>query len=171
MKILLIFVTLASFLIADDVDRLESILDDISKLEAKYNACKDEVKSKTLSVLQSDMFDVETLKKSCNEQEEKLLEFKKLLASKDEFTQQLQDKVKQLSDKIISVLQEQKGITSHITDKTEFLEEKYKEILKIKDIEIENLENKINSTKKSIVECMEVFEKPNEFPKLMMKEQ
>ncbi len=162
---------MVSFLMADDLNRLESILDDISKLEAKYNACKDEVKSKTLSVLKSDLFDTQTLQKSCREQEQKLLEFKNILASKDEFTQELQNKVKQLSDKIINVLQEQKGITSHITDKTKFLEEKYKEILKIKDIEIKNLENRINTAKNSMVECIKVFEKPNEFPKLMMKKE
>ena len=167
--IFLLIIALSSVSQADDADRLESILKDISKLESKYNACKDEVKSKTLSVLQSDIFDVETLKKSCNEQEEKLKEFKKLLASKDEFTQELQNKVQQLSSKIISVLQKQQGITSHITDKTKILEENYEKILKIKDIEIKNLINKIKSTKNSLEECVEVFEKPNEFPELVLK--
>ncbi len=171
MKFFLLFLTLCSLLLGDDIERLKGILDDISKLEMNYTKCQNELKERGSDIFSADVLDIEKLKINFPNQEEVLKNFQEIFSKKDELAQELEQKVKLLSEKIITVLQEKEGITEDITDKTKFLEKKYLNILKFKDKQIEKLKNQINSKKKSIVECVKIFEKPNEFPKLMMKKQ
>ncbi|MBU1658260.1 hypothetical protein KKG72_04310 [bacterium] len=54
--------------------------------------------------------------------------------------------------------------------KLENIEKKYKKILETKDIEINNLKTTLENQKQMLILNEETCEKPNKFPKLIMKD-
>jgi hypothetical protein len=96
MKILFITLLLVSFLQADEMKRIESIVDDITKLRAQYEECQSSLKSKdTLkaTVVKSNKNEVEYLLESVANNEKIIKKYKKLLKIKENDILALKKKV------------------------------------------------------------------------------
>lgn len=116
---LLVLLTLSLFIYADEIQRIDSIVSDITKLRAEYDECK------------------------------------KALAKKS--TQQQTLKVRSTPENKCECKKEKLKI------------ENLKQLVINKDIEINNLKNKINTYRKILKKQKRQFDNPNKFPKLMLK--
>ncbi|WP_373035453.1 hypothetical protein [Sulfurimonas sp.] len=152
MKALFIILLLISFLHSDEMKRIESIIEDITKLRIDYEECQKSLKDK--EVLKANIV---TLKKDDSEIEN----YRKLLKEQRQKNVLLNAKIDHLNE------------SSSNYSKTIG---KYKKLLKIKDKEILALKNKLNKPKKKstkkqkTVEICLKNEDDNPFPKLMPKE-
>ena len=76
MKILLLFFLLVSFVYGDEIKRIESIVEDITKLRVQYKECEDSLKTK----LENNQKENNRIIKNLETQ---IFEYKKLLKIKD----------------------------------------------------------------------------------------
>lgn len=77
MKILIFFLLLVSFINADEIKRIESIVEDITKLRVKYKECQSSLQTK----LDEDNKDSEKIIENLKNQ---IIKYEKLLKTKDE---------------------------------------------------------------------------------------
>ena len=150
MKLFVVGLVLLSFLHADEMQRIEAIVKDITDLRADYEKCKAELNSKNSQVMSAEI-------SKDNKYEKEAKEYKKLYK-----------KAKQKS----VVLQAELDYANSSNDsdvKVVKIEEKYKKLLKIKENEIISLKKKLLYSKKTTKKITKVCDDLNEFPKLMLK--
>lgn len=152
MKLLLIVLILGFSLNADEMKRIEAIVEDITKLRAEYNGCKTESKIYALQLKD------ERDKNKILDQE--INSFKNLYKREIEYKnkiKKLENKIK-VQDKLLKSKETYKkdlDIDKNIITKTK---EKEKKTLKTKENTLESI---------VLVNC----EEPNPFPKLRMKKE
>ncbi|WP_373004295.1 hypothetical protein [Sulfurimonas sp.] len=152
MKALFVTILLVSFLQADEMKRIESIVEDITKLRAKYEECQSSLKSR------------DTLKANVvksNKNNPKLDQYEKQLKTQRQQNIILKAEVEYLNESAAN---------------NEKIIQKYQKLLKTKDNDILALKKKvknesIQTTKKikSLPLCVKKIDY-NPFPKLMPKE-
>jgi len=150
MKLFVVGLVLLSFLHADEMQRIEAIVKDITDLRADYEKCKAELNFKNSQVMSAEI-------SKDNKYEKEAKEYKKLYK-----------KAKQKS----VVLQAELDYANSSNDsdvKVVKIEEKYKKLLKIKENEIISLKKKLLYSKKTTKKITKVCDDLNEFPKLMLK--
>ncbi|MDB2562338.1 hypothetical protein N9X61_01910 [Sulfurimonas sp.] len=173
---------------ANEINRMESIVADIEKLRSSYTQCIQELESKNMNaVLLKSELDNST--KVELEKTVKLVQkYKVLLEKEKKKNASLNLKVVNLSKSSVSLNDKPKSndksnkINKNILESklkeeklknTSLLNDlklKYEKIIINKDKTILSLENRINNDKKSIVVKKEICEDNNPFPSLMMKE-
>ncbi|MCD6433583.1 MAG: hypothetical protein J7L21_06040 [Sulfurimonas sp.] len=154
MKFIVVILLMFLSLSGDELQRIESIVKDISQLRVDYEECRAELKSNNLIKMSA--------KISTNE-EEKLYEYKKLLKDEIEKNTLLISEIGYMKVSKKNFYKSNKDFNSEIN--------RYKKLLKTKDKKILSLENilKEKSIKQIIVK--NEFDNPNKFPKLMLKSQ
>ncbi|WP_321778222.1 hypothetical protein [Sulfurimonas sp.] len=151
MKIVIVCLLLVSIFHANEIQRIESIVDDISKLRIDYEKCKQRLSDN--KHIRPDL-----VKYKINE--EQVQKYKKLL--------------KESKQKNIILKAELDYISSASSGNTQSIK-KYKKLLKLKDKEIKDLKNKLknskisNKTTKKTLQICKVKKDDNPFPKLMPK--
>ncbi|EDZ62541.1 hypothetical protein SMGD1_2804 [Sulfurimonas gotlandica GD1] len=152
MKAFLITLLLVSFLQADEMKRIESIVQDITKLRAQYEECKNNLNAK------------ETLKAEVAKPENNVLE-----------RSEYQKELKTQRQKNIILIAEVDYLTESSANNEKMIK-KYEKLLKTKENEILALKKKLNSNKKTAPKktkpaeiCVKDID-DNPFPKLMPKE-
>jgi len=179
---------LSVFAVANEISRMESIVQDIEKLRSNYTECMKERKATSTNklLLTNDLDEslkIELAKtKKLLEEYKTLLEKEKvkntLLVSQMDDLVKLQDvkseklatneKSKKINENILEdKLKNEKVKNKSLSDN---LKAKYENIIKNKDNIILSLKNKINNTKKPIIMEKEICIDDNPFPNLMMKE-
>ena len=168
MKTLLVALFLATLLSSDEIQRIQNIVDDITKLRVEYETCKKQLNSDLKS---SGAFEALSMKNDEKLQKyEMILNDEKqrneiLLAEIDVLTKEKQN-VADLENKIIKL---EKMVNNQVI------------LLKSKENSIKNLKNEKSKTKVSkknslkndslaSVEKKVVCEEKNSFPKLLMKD-
>ncbi|WP_294962298.1 hypothetical protein [Sulfurimonas sp.] len=152
MKALFITLLLLSFLQADEMQRIESIVEDITKLRADYEECQNTLKSK--EILKADIIKIDG-------NDSKTLKYQKKLKTQRQQNIKLKAETQYLKEKLVK-------------NKNTII--RYNKLLKLKDNEILTLKKKIKksskqSKKKKILApvCVKPID-TNPFPKLMQKE-
>jgi hypothetical protein len=152
MKALFITLLLLSFLQADEMQRIESIVEDITKLRADYEECRNTLKSK--EILKADIIKLD-------KNDSKTLKYQNKLKTQRQKNIKLKAEIQYLKEKLV---------------KNENTIKKYNKLLKLKDNEILTLKKKIRkpskrSRKKKTLApvCIKQID-TNPFPKLMQKE-
>ena len=179
---------IGTFAMADELERMESIVADIKNLRSDYRKCIKELNSKNTAEigLETDLHKKQKMDLAKNT---KVIQEYKLLLDKEQFKNtMLKVKIdtlnKSLAKKVVPIFKDDKSNLELInTLKTkeknekiknmksiESFKKKYEKILKNKDNEILSLKNKINSENKTIIVRKEICEDDNQFPKLMMKD-
>ena len=169
MKIVLIIVALSTLLFSDEIQRIQSIVDDITKLRVEYESCKKQ--------LSSDLKGSEYFDAMAAENDEKLQTYKMnlkdekqrneiLLAEIDVFIKEKND-LDILKAKISKLEKIVKNQENSLKVKEEVI--KNLKIDKVKTKEVSK--NNLNSAKKIFIEKQVVCEEPNSFPKLLMKKE
>ena len=147
MKRYILSLTLASLLVsADEIQRIESIVKDITQLRTQYKECQE----KLALTSPCDTYSLE--KQIKDEQQKNLL----LLSELDSCTNSHKENEK-LKYRILEL--EKSNI-----ELEDILKSKYEEILSAKEKRIKDLENQINNKQKPQKSLF------NQFPKLVMKE-
>lgn len=168
MKILLIILCFVTISSSDEMQRVQNIVDDISKLRADYEQCKKELGSSSKGT--------RTFEAVAMQNDEKLQKYEMSLRDEKQRNKILLDE--------IDTLTKNKHNISNLENKIRKLEKivKNQEIsLKTKEKVIKNLknnkiktkevvENSLKNKKMSSSEAQLVCEKKNSFPKLVMKE-
>jgi septal ring factor EnvC (AmiA/AmiB activator) len=118
MKTLFIAMLLVSFVYSDEMARIESIVQDITKLRTQYEECKSTLKG--METLKADVVKTDNCKelkskyasldKSCLNSEKLLQKYKKLLKIKDNEIENLKKKLKLLSKKRVSAKQKSDNV-------------------------------------------------------------
>ena len=161
MKYILIVLMLFVTLNADEMQRIESILNDIVELRSDFQECQAKLEDKELMEKIDSPDDMMANVNACIECEEKLQTYTKLY--KDE-----KDKNSILTTKLNIF----SGAKPDTKDKQI---RKYRKLLKIKEYELTQLKNKINTKKKTdkkkVCTVVELESNANKFPKLMLKKQ
>ena len=152
MKLLLVVLVLSLFLNADEMKRIEAIVNDITKLRGEYEGCQTEAKIYSMQLKdERDRNKILTQEmNSFNDLYKKEIEYKNKI-------QKLENKIK-MQKELLKIKENNKKdlvIENVIVDKTK---EKERKTLVIKEKTIENL---------VLVNC----EEPNPFPKLVMKKE
>ncbi|MFT7002674.1 MAG: cell division protein FtsB [Sulfurimonas sp.] len=145
MKIFLIILLLVSFLQSDEMQRIESIIQDIAKLRTQYEECKNSLNTK------------ETLRVNLvkhDKDNSKITKYEKKLKVQRENNIILTAEVEYLNERKINY---------------ENIIKKYKKLLIIKEKDILALNKKMKNNIKSTKLCP-VKQDDNPFPKLMLKE-
>jgi hypothetical protein len=155
---------LTSMLFGDEVQRVDDMIGDITKLRKSYEQCKQKLKSIKNS---------ETIVE-CKKEKEKLEEYKLLV-------DQERAKTSDLMKKLVSCENNKKSLDVKIVELEKKIEIE-KKLLKVKDNIIISLESKCKEKKVKKVKTKEktiftlenickktIYEDANPFPKLMMK--
>ncbi|WP_455756146.1 hypothetical protein [Sulfurimonas sp.] len=165
MKYLIISIIFILSIHAGEVDRIEAIVQDIEDLREKYNLCKQELNSKTAQTIIPQIDVSNSNKASLKAKDETIKKYIRLLNKEKK-------KNKLLSEKLDSFEIPKKD------EKTEKLVNNLKNLLLIKEKEINNLENKVSVLKnekliiaksKDINTNNILCKDENKFPKLVMK--
>lgn len=180
MKYIYLTFFLSVFAVANEISRMESIVQDIEKLRSNYTECMKERKATSANklLLTNDLD--ESLKIELAKTKKLLEEYKTLLEKEKVkntlLVSQMDDLVKlatnEKSKKINENILEDKLKNEKVKNKSlsDNLKAKYENIIKNKDNIILSLKNKINNTKKTIIMEKEICIDDNPFPNLMMKE-
>lgn len=168
MKRILLSSLICTFLAADEITRIESIVNDITKLRSEYEKCQAELEAKPK---QNIVVTKQTQEINCIEQDSQINSLKYSLKDEKEKNIILQEDI----EKIANTQKKEMKLKDNLYKN---LEQKYNDMLLLKNKEIESLKNQIKSTKKSTKEpkvqhliISSIEEKPNPFPKLLLKEQ
>jgi len=175
MKIFILTLTLMLSLNADEMQRIENIVNDIAKLRVDYEMCQNKLMLKSADKLE--------LKAVECDNDEIVDEYKKFLEDEKQKSAVLHKEIEEFNNisKQNSELQLKIQELENRVKKFENTIENQENILKTKDNTIKNLkaknsekviikENNSSSLKKAIVIC-EPRKEENSFPKLLMKEQ
>ncbi len=147
MKVFIVVMLLVSFLQSDEIQRIESIVQDIAKLRADYKKCQESLNDK-------EAMNIDFTEYPKNEYEMK--DYERLL--KDE-----KEKNEILKAEIYS--------TSILLSNSKNMIKQYEELLESQNNEIESLNSKLDNSDIYISVCKDNQEEKDSFPKLMPKEQ
>jgi hypothetical protein len=187
-KHIIIAMCIGVFAIADELERMESIVADIENLRSDYTRCMKELNIKSIGkvVLKTDLDKKQ--KKDLQEKTKMMQEYKSLLDKErlkntmlivkiDNLNQSLdKEAVKVLKNdksnlELINTLKtKEKNENIKNMENIKHFKDKYLNIIKVKDNEIVSLKNKINYKNKTIIVTKEICEDDNQFPELMMKD-
>ncbi len=168
MKILLISLVLVTLLSSDELQRVQNIVDDITKLRADYESCQKQLSSGSKS---NSTFEAKTMKEDERVQK---LEFnlsdekqrsKILLAEIDILTKEKHDSV-DLKNKIIKLKKIIKNQEISLKTKEKVIKNLKLDKVKTKSI----VKNNLNSTPKTPFQTQVICKEKNSFPQLIMKE-
>lgn len=184
MKFITISLALVALLSADEMLRIESILEDISKLRTSYSGCKTELDAKGSQSSASKMKIPQDSNSTCQAQEKELKEYSELLKKEQAKNRILTNKTEpnsktsphennpksaQIIAELEKMLETQNNVIKAKDNEINALRKGREEKAKTKDSKVINLKNSKNETKikeKSLSQT----EDENPFPKLMMKE-
>ena len=184
MKFITISLALVALLSADEMLRIESILEDISKLRKNYTSCKIELEAKGSQSSVSKTKIPQENNSTCQAQEKELKEYSELLKKEQAKNRILTSKTEpnskttshennpksaQIIAELEKMLETQNSTIKAKDNEINALRKGREEKTKVKDSKVINLKNSKNETKvkeKSVSQT----EDENPFPKLMMKE-
>ena len=170
MKYIYLTFFVSVFAMANEISRMESIVEDIEKLRSNYTKCMKELVLKT-DVDNSANSELKKMQKLMEEYkvllEEEKVKNTLLLSQKNEKLT-LDEKSNKVKKNILETKLKDEKIKNESLSRN--LKIKYEKIIKDKDNIIISLRNKIKSTKKPIMVKKEICEDENPFPSLMMKE-
>ncbi|MEA3330266.1 MAG: hypothetical protein U9Q29_01055 [Campylobacterota bacterium] len=152
MKFLLISLFLVLSLFGDELQRIESIVKDISQLRVDYEECRAELKSNNLTRMSA--------KISTNENE-KLLKYQRLLKDEIEKNSLLMAEIEYSNILKKNLNETNKSLNNEINN--------YEKLLKTKDKKIFSLENRLKEKSVNQIIVKNEFDDSNKFPKLMLK--
>ena len=160
MKYIYLTFFVSVFAMANEISRMESIVEDIEKLRSNYTECMKELVLKT---------DVESSANDELKKMRKLMEEYKVLLEEEKVKNTLG--VSQKNEKLI-LDEKSNKIKENILEVKlkDDLKIKYEKIIKDKDTIIVSLKNQIKNTKKPTMLKKEICEDENPFPSLIMKE-
>jgi len=160
MKHIFILLFLLINLNADDMQRVEAILNDIVELRSDYEDCKAKLDDKDLYETIDSPEIMMSKMNICVDKEERLQTYKKLYTNEKEKNNILKTKLNIFA-----------GTKEGLKNKNVL---KYKKLLKLKQYEIKQLKSKINlkkiTEKKEICATVDLDSGSNVFPKLKLKE-
>ena len=170
MKYIYLTFFVSVFAMANEISRMESIVEDIEKLRSNYTKCMKELVLKT-DVDNSANSELKKMQKLMEEYkvllEEEKVKNTLLLSQKNEKLT-LDEKSNKIKENILETKLKDEKIKNESLSRN--LKIKYEKIIKDKDNIIISLRNKIKITKKPIMVKKEICEDENPFPSLMMKE-
>mgnify|MGYP007094920046 CR=1 FL=1 len=170
MKYIYLTFFVSVFAMANEISRMESIVEDIEKLRSNYTKCMKELVLKT-DVDNSANSELKKMQKLMEEYkvllEEEKVKNTLLLSQKNEKLT-LDEKSNKVKKNILETKLKDEKIKNESLSRN--LKIKYEKIIKDKDNIIISLRNKIKITKKPIMVKKEICEDENPFPSLMMKE-
>ena len=159
MKYFLSILVLLVSLNADEMQRIESILNDIVELRSNYEDCKASLQDKELGEYSKDSDSLLTEVNLCVEKDEQIQNFKRLYTNEKSKNNVLNTKLNIYS-----------GMNQ---DKKDIEIEKYKKLLKIKEYEFLQLKKQMKNMKKTelktVCKVIELESSDNVFPKLKLK--
>ena len=160
MKYIYLTFFVSVFAMANEISRMESIVEDIEKLRSNYTECMKELVLKT---------DVDSSENDELKKMRKLMEEYKVLLEEEKVKNTLG--VSQKNEKLI-LDEKSNKIKENILEVKlkDDLKIKYEKIIKDKDTIIVSLKNQIKNTKKPTMLKKEICEDENPFPSLIMKE-
>ena len=181
MKLVIICLAVISILSADEINRIESIVEDISNLREKYESCQKELDLSKTHQTMAPKIEVKKEKTySCQKEKAEIGNYKELLKKEQEKNKVLTQKIdlatkknsnKSKIDEIVSKFEKE------LKNKDELLKNKENEIISLKkeiqkikenkQVALKNGNSKILQKKMNIAR---VCKDENSFPKLMMKE-
>ena len=168
MKLLLFSLVLVTLLSSDELQRVQNIVDDITKLRADYESCQKQLSSAPKSGISFEakamQKDEELQKLESNLRDEKQRS-KILLAEIDVLTKEKYDNTDLISkmDKLEKIIKNQE-----ISLKTK---EKVIKNLKTDKVKTKLIaKSSLNNAPKTLIQTQVVCEEKNSFPKLVMKE-
>lgn len=172
MKFAIICLAIVSMLGADEINRIESIVEDISNLREQYESCQKELNSSKLQKIAPKM--------EVQKEKVEIQNYKELLRQEQEKNQKLTQRIdssaieksnKNKTDKIIAKLEKDlKNRDKLLKDKEKeivYLKKKFQEYREKNQISLKNDKNK--TSEKKIV-ATKICQDENHFPKLIMKE-
>lgn len=176
----LIFMVAASLLGADEINRIESIVKDITDLRAKYESCQRELDSNKMQTTPLKIEAQKSITDTCKKEESELNKYKRLLKQEQEKNTVLAQKA-ELSSKentnISKMSQIIKDLEKELKRKEALLKNKDNQIISLKkDMEKskEKQQTPLKNSDKQIVVKQKIITKAckddNKFPKLMMKD-
>lgn len=180
MKIAVICLAIVSILGADEINRMESIVEDISSLRKNYEQCQKELESKNLQNIAPKIEVKKERISTCQKEKLELKNYKQLLKQEQNKNQVLTQKVELATKENSNITKMDKIILElrkELENKNKLLKNKEKEIVSLKndfsknrEIETVSLKSVKNETapKKRVV--VKVCKDENSFPKLMMKD-
>lgn len=158
MKIIFIILVLLSYLNADEMQRIEAIVNDITELRIDYEECKTELKAEKRAAKSADVY-------TCQKHRDEVVKYKNLYKEEKKKNIILKAETDYNSDLIKS----NKSLAKSV--KTLEKQIKTQKILSIaKDNEIKKLSKKTKNTTPKKIVSSEICKDTNKFPKLMMKE-
>ena len=183
MKYIILTILLGTFIVADEMDRMESIVVDIENLRSNYNRCIKElsVQNTEKTILNTDAKNVHQVELEKNTKA--MYEYKNLLDEERRKNQLLTARVDSLN-KINAALKDDNSNKNKIKilkikensnkkpekiDNLENMKIKYENILKDKDNMIISLKNQNKTENKTKIIKKEICKDENSFPPLMMK--
>ena len=149
MRLLIIVLFIVTSVLADEMQRIEAIVEDISTLRNSYEECQKELslKPKTLEVL------------SCEKEDKKIEDLQILLQDESEKNTILLKEIGEYKKSSLNI----QDLKNQIID--------YKKLLQIKENENISLKNKITKNKCKPKIIVKKSENTNLFPKLIMKDE
>ncbi|MGD9655219.1 MAG: hypothetical protein AB7U44_08485 [Sulfuricurvum sp.] len=192
MRIYLLSAVLCSLLLGDEIQRIESIVNDITKLRSEYDECRRQLDAKTPHVLKSDLVLEEAKPLRCEAEEEEIDTLKRLLEDTRQKNTLLQEELEKANG--LFEIEKQHRVKLEELEKSnkekekalkikdaadKKTEEDYLALLMEKEKYIIYLENQIKNkekTSKKEEKTVSVLpancqEETNPFPKLVLKEQ
>jgi predicted RNase H-like nuclease (RuvC/YqgF family) len=177
---LIIVLAIVSILSADEINRIDSIVHDISNLREKYNSCQRELDSSKLQNI-TPKLEVQREKIStCQKEKTELKNYKELLKKEQEKNKELAKKIDSSSNENSNnkeINKEIRELEKEIENKNKLLKSKENEIIslkknikQIKEKNIYSLKNAKNDISPKENGVLNVCKDENRFPKLMMKE-
>ena len=167
MKQIIIAMCISVFAMADEFDRMESIVLDIKNLRADYTECKKELKSKSTNKILVKTNVENRLEIELFETNKMMQEYKTLLNEERLKNTKNNEKSNINLINLVKTKEDNKKIKNK--KNIENLKAKYEKIIKNRDNKIIYLKNKIKSIDKTIIIEKKICEDDNPFPQLMMK--
>ncbi|MDY0116849.1 MAG: hypothetical protein RBR59_04630 [Sulfurimonadaceae bacterium] len=167
MKRILLSCFLCTLLAGDEIQRIESIVNDITKLRSAYETCQEELLAKPVQTIAVTP-QIDTVQ--CDKQEDMIHALTYQLKDEKEKNTILQEDIEKMVITHNNELKTKEKLYKN-------LEKKQNEIILEKDETIKSLQNQTNSSglsikenKKPVVIVEKYKEEPNPFPKLLLKE-
>ena len=174
MRYVILITLLTSFSLANEINRMESIVLDIEKLRSDYSVCLNQLDTQKKQVSIDDHLSLQAKLKIATQ---KIKEHEILLEKKEAKNLELALKI----DSLIAINEKSKKkdfkllLDKEKKEKNKYkksfieLEEKYKKVLKEKESMMISLENGTTSDKRTIIKPEKACIEENPFPSLMMK--
>ena len=149
MKLLFVCVTLVVFLCADEMQRIEAIVNDITKLRSDYNECKTQLKSNKTTIKEVKKIDCSKYKKELKKYKNTTKKYRKLLKKEKQKNSALKKKMSSMSDLSMELDKSLDGVKAQDIKYLHREINKYRILLRIRDDKIKDLKNKLGSCSQS----------------------